>query len=430
MTAPATSTATPSRARRGGVWFPLLAFLAIAAVLYVTVQVSHDHFSSEHKPSAGDLAARDTWYSGWLQFDTTWYVYLAEHGYDAQQQDLFKSGRQSAVAYFPAYPETVRQVARITSDDYAAAATLTTFLCGLGFALLFWRWCRDRLSPRARRVAMLLLLLYPYAWFLYGSGYGDSFFLMVTLGAFLLLERDRPVLAGVLGFVATAARPTGTAVLLGLVAVALERRGVLTRDAEVPVRVGAEEESTSETWLGRERAHWHFHREKLQPKDAGVLLAVGGLACFVVFCASKFGDPFAFATVQKAPGWDQAAGLHTWLKVGFFGHLVHDSPSFSLRLLSQALLSVGFIAGAYAVLRRFGWGYALYSLAMVGIPLIGTGDFQGMGRYLLGCFPVFAVGGEWLAAPERGRARTGTLVVSAIALVALASLFGRAYYLT
>jgi hypothetical protein len=316
----------------------------------------------------------------------------------------------------------VRAVARLTGHDYGAAAMLTTFACGLAFVLLFWYWCRDRLSRAARRTAVLLLLVYPYAWFLYGSGYSDAFFLAVTIGAFLLLERDHPVAAGLVGFVALAARPTGTAVLIGLVAVALERRGVLTRDpADVKV--------SGRGWT-RERARWQVHRDRFRARDAGVLLAAGGLLSYMLFCLTQFDDAFAFATVQKAPGWNQPVGLRTWIKIDFFGHMLHDSPGFSIRLLAQALLTLGFLVAALLVLRRFGWGYAVYALAIVIIPMLGTGDFQGMGRYLLGCFPVFAAAGDWLAAPHRQLLRRGALIVSATGLIALTSLFARGYYLT
>src|SRR3954453_9246342 len=84
--------------------------------------------------------------------------------------------------------------------------------------------CRDRLSERERKVALALLLLYPYAWFLFGTGYADALFLCATLGAFVLLDGGHPVLAGVVGVAATAGRPTGAAVVIGLVAVALDRR--------------------------------------------------------------------------------------------------------------------------------------------------------------------------------------------------------------
>ncbi len=175
MTTPV-SVAGASRTARDTVWFPLLVFLGVALVLFVTVQVSHDHLKPEEPPSPGELSTLGHWYSGWMVFDTAWYVYIAEHGYDARQEQLFDDGQQSAIAYFPAYPLTVRAVARLTGHDYGAAAMLTTFSCGLAFALLFWYWCRDRLSAAARRTAVVLLLVYPYAWFLYGSGYSDAFF--------------------------------------------------------------------------------------------------------------------------------------------------------------------------------------------------------------------------------------------------------------
>jgi hypothetical protein len=402
-----------------GSWrFPALLFVGIALVLGVVVQFSHDHMKPDSHEPPGGLVDRP-FIGGWLQFDTGWYISIAEHGYDEPQVAAFKSGQQSAVAFFPAYPLAVRQVARVT-DNTADAAMLTTIGCGFVFALLFWRWCRDRLAGNARRVALVLALVFPYAWFLYGSGYGDSFFLVATLSAFLLLEKDHPLLAGVAGFVATAARPTGAAVLLGLVAVTLERRGVLTRDRS--------RRSSSGGWIARERQRWALDLSKLRARDGGVLLAVGGLVSYCVYLANRVGDPFAFATVQAAPGWDQQAGPHTWFKVSFFGHLLHDQPTFSVRLVAQALFTLAFLVAVVFVVRRFGWGYGVYTLAMVGIPLIGTTDFQGMGRYLLGCFPVFAVAGEWLA--ERDRARRITVAVSALALVFMASLFGRGYYLT
>ena len=410
MTAPVGSAARDDERDRGtpvrSTWFPVLVFLGIAAVLYPVVQLSHDHLSSENPPSPTDLSETST-LGGWMQFDSGWYVYLAEHGYDQHQVDEFKAGRQSAVAYFPSYPLVVRQVARLTPDT-AEAALLTTFLCGLAFAVLFWRWCRARLSPRARRLALLLLLLYPYSWFLFGSGYGDALFLVATIGAFLLLEADHPVLAGLVGIVALAGRPTGAAVLIGLVAVLLERRGA----------------------IAREDGRWRFDRSRLRGRDAGVLVALSGLVAWCAYCAARFGDPLAFATVQKAPGWDQRPGPHTWFKISFFGHLLHDSPSYSLRLVAEGALSLLFVLLVVLVWKRLGWGYAVYSFAMVAIPLVGTSDFQGMGRYLIGCFPVFAAAGDWLSEERRTRVAVAVLAFSAASLLALSSLFGRGYYLT
>ena len=52
--------------------------------------------------------------------------------------------------------------------------------------------------------------------------------------------------------------------------------------------------------------------------------------------------------------------------------------------------------------------------------------FISTGRYVLAAFPVFALLGEWLS--RQPRARTGALLAtSGLALVFMASLFGRSF---
>ena len=81
-----------------------------------------------------------------------------------------------------------------------------------------------------------------------------------------------------------------------------------------------------------------------------------------------------------------------------------------------------------AVIRKLGWGYGAYCIAIIGIPLLGTGDFQGVGRYLLAAFPVFALAGGWLA--ERDVLRRVVLAASGTMLVVFTALFASGHYLT
>ena len=208
----AVDASAPSRARpsRRAWWLPAVLFLAVASAVWIDVQVSHEHMKLDGPQQEGDPSNHD-WFGGWMQFDTGWYLSIAEHGYDRHQVEAFEAGEQSAVAYFPVYPLAVRQVARLTGEDYPLAAQLTTIACGFAVILLFWTWCGRRLTTAARRAAVLLLAFYPYAWYLYGSGYGDVLFIAFTIGAFVLLERDRPVLAGLAAAGASATRLIGSA---------------------------------------------------------------------------------------------------------------------------------------------------------------------------------------------------------------------------
>src|SRR5438105_1581675 len=67
-----------------------------------------------------------------------------------------------------------------------------------------------------------------------------------------------------------------------------------------------------------------------------------------------------------------------------------DKLTYTLDITFQGLLATGFVLMLPLVVRKVRWPYAIYVLAVVGIPIVGTKDWQGTGRYLLAAFPVFA----------------------------------------
>jgi hypothetical protein len=80
------------------------------------------------------------------------------------------------------------------------------------------------------------------------------------------------------------------------------------------------------------------------------------------------------------------------------------------------------------VKRRFGWSYALYCLGMIALPLLGTKDFFGAGRYLLGTFPCIVVAAELLVA--RPKVRAVILPLSLTVMLGFAVAFGRGSYIS
>jgi hypothetical protein len=402
----------------GRPWLDALAiFAVITTCVFIAVNIGgHGRLSSiasvDNAPYAGSSI-----FGSWFRFDGRWYDIIATRGYSWAGPDV-----QSPVAYFPAYPMLLRVLHGITGVSVRLLGSLVTIACGGAMSVLLLRWCRDRVDSVTARAALITLLVYPYAFYFMGAVYADALFAVLVIGAFLLLDHDHPLWAGVLGALATATRPTGIAVVVGLVAVVMWKREVITR-------VGG-------------RTVLAFRN--LRRGDFGVLLSLGGLLGYMAYLFARFDAPLAFEEVQRAPGWDQGGGPRTWLKITWFQQIKHfpgwtlawiqhgDDATFqkvqyASTVILQGLLIGGFLLLAYLVWKRLGWGYGVYSFALLGIPLIGTKDFQGAGRYLMAAFPCFLVLAMVLS--PRPALKWAWWGLSASILLLWAFAFGRGYYL-
>lgn len=419
-------------------WFPVVVFLAFAAVAWIVVGVSVDLWwhNPAHLAAYPPVFPHRPFFEGWARWDSGWYLGIARDGYTYRGPKV-----QSSVAFFPGYPLAIRGTGWLIGDE-ARAAIVVTLACGLGVAVMFFRWCATRIGFRAAAFSLGVLLTYPFAFYLFGAVYGDALFIAAVLGAFLLLENDQPVLAGILGIVATATRPVGAAVVVGLVVRVLEREGVLvgspfTRVREVGARLvpsrsggaGGDAESVEEpaspiAWFPR-----RVDLARLRARDFGVLLSVFGLVGYMVYLGNRFHQPLAFAKVEGATGWDQAPGLHTWLKLGLGSRILHPPyGTLDVALVAQGLITLGLLLLVPAVIRRFGWGYGAYALVIVLLPAISTKDFAGMGRYGLAVFPCLAVIGLWL---ERRPALAAVYFgVSAVLMLVCLTLYSHFVYLS
>ena len=76
------------------------------------------------------------------------------------------------------------------------------------------------------------------------------------------------------------------------------------------------------------------------------------------------------------------------------------------------------------VWRSFGWGYLAYAVSVLAIPLVGTKDFYGTGRYVLVAFPVVAVAGVLLADSRRRWSVPAVFAVLFVGLIGATCLYG------
>ncbi|MBO0919838.1 glycosyltransferase family 39 protein [Cellulomonas sp. zg-ZUI222] len=406
-------------AQRSDRWYgaAVAGVFAVLVVVLSTVVALASRHQVRHDPEL----TGPSWLDGWYQYDAGWYLEIVRAGYS------YAPGQQSPVAFFPAYPLGVRGFGELLGD-HQVAGQLLSVLCGLVAVVLFALWTRRRLPRRTAVVAVAVLLLYPYAFFLYGPMYADALFLLSAIGAFVLLERRWYLAAGIVGAVATAGRPVGVAVAVGLVVRTLEilaedRRAARPGDlaADDPPVAGAG--GAPPVWPGWRDLVAAVRDVRL--RHVGVLASGLGLAGWCLYLWLEFGNPLAFVEVESAPGWNQGVGPRTWFKVVYAGTLIKGPYDIALLLTLQALACLCAVLLLRRVQRLFGWGYAAYAAVVLLIPIIGTKDFMGAGRYVLVAFPVMAAAGSFLADRQRRWVVPVTLVVSAALLVVLTYLFGR-----
>lgn len=369
-----------------------VALLVLATVAVCAAAMGLGAAYLHHKdPVAASLRLDQYVTLGWVAFDAGWYKLIAEQGYS------YTPGQQSPVAFFPLYPLVMRAFMQLGLSVYDAGM-LVTLLCGPLAMVLFTKWAGTLVDPRTALQAGVLIALYPFAFYLYGVMYSDALFILLVVSAFLLLEKGHLVPAVLLGAFATAARPVAPAVVLGLLVRRLE-------------------------WKRQRGERWNLW-------DFLPALSALGFVLYVLYLGETFGAPFAFVETQGSPGWEQAPGWRTWLKVAWFQAVFFQGNNAEVvgRFLIHAAFTFVALGLVWPTARRLGWGYAVFTLAIVGMPALSTKDFMGMGRYLLSAFPLFLT--LALLLRERPRLRLGLVAASAAGLVLLSVAFGMERYVS
>ncbi|MFY1829064.1 mannosyltransferase family protein [Myxococcus fulvus] len=369
-----------------------IALVVLVAVLLCSAAAAAGAWRYFHKNPQNPVVRLDEYVTmGWVAWDSSWYMRIAQDGYQ------YTPGEQSSVAFFPLYPLLIRAVETLGPNVYQAGV-LITLLCGPLALVMFTRWARLLADEDTALKAGLLMAMYPFTMYFYGAMYSDALFVLLVVTSFVLLEKGHLVPAVLVAAVATAARPVAPAVVLGLLVRRLE-------------------------WK-------HARGEKWTAVDFLPVLSGVGFGCYMLYLWHQFGDPFAFVKVQGAAGWAQTPGWKTWLKVSWFEHVVLNPTDKreAFRLAAHAFFTLLALALVWPTRKLLGWGYAVYVLAIVGLPAWSTKDFMGMGRYLLSSFPVFLTAAMLLR--ERPRVLQGALAVGAVSLLVLSWAFGADYYIS
>lgn len=386
---------------RTGRWFPVTVW-AVTASAVTAVR----YLASVQSPTSDGV---------WIRVDGGAYLAIATEGYTYSPKIA-----HPLVAWFPGYPLTVRTIDRLADGRLGGpigVSVIVSFVAGLAAALLFWEWTSRRLTDRERKVSTGVLLLYAYGWYLYGAVYSDAMFLAVALAAFVAADRGRWPLAVFLAGAASAVRPVGVAVGIGIVIAMVEREGAPSIQASV---------RGPAMWY--QLARWYVRRLRCTHL-ASLLAAWWGVIAYSVYLARRWGQPLLWAGVQEQWSQGPSGGPMTWFKLHMAARMIriHEADYIASNLAQLAILGA-VVALIPTTVRRLGTAAGAYVIVIVAMLLFGTNDLVGAGRYALALFPAAAALGTWLA-PRRS-ATLGHLVVSAVCLLALTALFARGAYLS
>jgi len=336
----------------------------------------------------------DLLFDTFAQWDSVWFVHIADHGYDSQQ----------ATAFFPLYPAVVHAVSLATSST-VVAGVLVSLACAGVAATLLAELADPLLGKEGARDSVLLLAFYPVA-FVFCAVYSDALFLALALGSFVAAAKQRSLAAAVLGGLAVATRLVGLALLPALLVLLWPKTaraaGRLAPLLLLPAAVGAYGVYLSwrgypaDAFLDAQRQYWGRYAATLGPiggfLDAASAAWHGGLE-LLRHLPRADRHPTGFAYADHIAAWD----------VVQFGILV------------------GAAGLTWVAWRRLGLAYGLYSLATLLLVLSSPerdSPLASLPRFVIADFPLFLA----LAALVRSRPRArAALLVSFGALGGVAA---------
>lgn len=295
----------------------------------------------------------------------------------------------------PGYALLIRGTQWVTGDQLTTAVLITYAASGVSSYLL-WQWLAERgHDPEIRFWAVSALLVFPYSFVLYGVIGPDALGLALLLATFVLLDKNRHVLAGLAAALSITVMATALAVLPALMVFVWRTRR------------RSEDSGSSDPVAGA-------GNDRGGPLMA-LLMALLGPVALTVFSAWEHGNAWLAWTGDGMFGGLRAGVLRlaTWVRVGW---LLGDDPmSWTLNRTAQSLLMVVFVLLAYRVWRRFGPEMAVLVIGVVVLTLVAYPDVSSSGRHLTAAFPIAGLAG--LALGRLPRPAAGTVVAASSVLM-------------
>lgn len=310
-------------------------------------------------PPLADQGAAFPLVGVWQRWDACWYSKIATFGYEPAEL---------SVNFWPLFPIATGAVARLVGGSVALAGLIVSAIAYIAAMTGLYRMVgRDVDEPTARRT-MLLITIFPSAFFLFAP-FTEALFLALAVWTVALARERRWWPAAILGGLAALTRIQGLFLALPIGWEALAAAGLLDW----------------RPWRGVPPPPI-----RVRSLVAGVLAAFGpvlGFAAFILYSGIVAGQ--TPLDTQDAWGgkefflpWDVAAAAWQWT-------LDHSDPIQFVNLLLLSLFGVLLVIAA----RRLPFAYTLYALPQFVLlaTRIQPTPLTSTNRYLLVVFPAFVV---------------------------------------
>jgi hypothetical protein len=352
---------------------------AIVAVLWAPIERNIPHF-----PADGPHVSLV--FNVFAQWDSGWFIRIAERGYDVEQ----------SASFFPLYPLVVRGVSTVLGPTVIAGALVSLVAAGIA-AIAVFKIAQRLVGEAVASDSVLFLALFPFA-FVFTAVYSDALFLALASWSLLAALRQQAVLASVLGAFAVATRPMGLALLPALLVLL-----------------------------------WPNERSpRALVRPFALVLLPAALGAYALYLHVHLGDAGAFYHSQnvfwlrETSPWGPLGGAWDALRTAYQGaaelglHLpadnaypagFEDSQQRGTWNLLQGLLLLAAALLTWVVWKRLGPAFGVYSAAVIVVILSSPAavvPLVSIPRFLIADFPLF-IALAALATP-RPRLRLGIVI--------------------
>lgn len=328
----------------------------------------------------------------WANFAGKDFLDLARFGYGYPL-------KPSTYVFFPLFPMVIKLLT-IIIPDYLASGLILVHISLILALYYLYRLVRLDYKDSAAQNTLLLLLIFPSAFF-FGAVYTESFFLLTIVLSFYLVRKEKFFLACLLAIFASATRFAGIFLWPALI---------------------------WEIWQGHAK---RAKKEGLDTTLVWLLLPPLGLLAYMKQLLVKTGDPLMFLKTTPDFGPNLVISKLILLHQVFFRYgrmIVGSQWSNPLFLVIVIELTVGFLFLVLTLLafRRLRRSYAIFTLLAYLIPTF-TGTFAGLPRYALTIFPGFILLSLWYGS-QKPLVKKIYLAINVLAAIFLIVLFTRGYF--